>query len=68
MRSRRIIFQHILAVDGDASAAQAMDALEGMPGINTPECLTSAVCPGAPRRRTGQICNSDQTPVTERNI
>ncbi|EJW86037.1 TPR Domain containing protein [Wuchereria bancrofti] len=47
--------QYRLAVDGDASAAQAMDALEGMPGINTPECLTSVTCPGAPRRRTGQI-------------
>uniref|UniRef100_A0A915PQU8 Uncharacterized protein n=1 Tax=Setaria digitata TaxID=48799 RepID=A0A915PQU8_9BILA len=60
--------QYRLAVDGDASAAQAMDALEGMPGMNTPECLASAICPGAPRRRVGQGCHGDQAPVAERNI
>lgn len=68
------IFTHIvicrLAVDGDASAAQAMNALEGMPGMNTPECLASAICPGAPRRRVAPAASQnsvEMTPVTERN-
>lgn len=57
-----------LAVDGDATAAKAMDALEIVPGMYAPESLPSIVCRGPSRRRTGQVCHSDQTPVTERNI
>lgn len=47
-----------------------MDALEGVPGMNTPECLSSVVCPdapGAPRRRVGQVFHIDQTPVADRS-
>uniref|UniRef100_A0A0R3RFB4 TPR_REGION domain-containing protein n=1 Tax=Elaeophora elaphi TaxID=1147741 RepID=A0A0R3RFB4_9BILA len=60
--------QYRLAVDGDATAAKAMDALEIMPGMYNPESLPSVICRGPSRRRTGQVCHSDQTPVTERNI
>ncbi|VDN03502.1 unnamed protein product [Thelazia callipaeda] len=58
-----------LAVDGDASSAQAMDALEGMLGMSTPESSSSVACPGAPRRRGGfQGCHNDQMSVMERNV
>ncbi|KHN73620.1 Anaphase-promoting complex subunit 7, partial [Toxocara canis] len=46
--------QYRLAVDGDPSAAKAMVALEGMPGMNTPDGLASVICPSAPRRRGAQ--------------
>lgn len=42
-----------LVVDGDPSVEKAMEALESMPGMNTPDALASVICPPAPRRRGG---------------
>lgn len=53
-------------MDGDASAAQAMSALDGLTGMNTPECQVPPVCPPAPRRR--QLPHSDYNFVSERNV
>ncbi|MFH4977430.1 hypothetical protein AB6A40_004139 [Gnathostoma spinigerum] len=43
--------QYTLAVDGDANASKAMNALESTPGMSTSECIAPAICPGAPRKR-----------------
>lgn len=57
-----------MAVDGDPNAAKAMNALEAIPGISTPEGLASVICPAAPRRRGVAHFVDPSTPNSDRNL
>ncbi|VDK33919.1 unnamed protein product [Gongylonema pulchrum] len=51
---------YLVAVEDDPSALPAMNSLESLPGMSTPENVIPVPCPGAPRRR-GTIIVSDQS-------